>query len=158
MATSQASPGSPDISRILQFLILRPGGFPVNVTNGSQLATSAIAVYIRMSFVRSIGNPEIQNHPWNITCEINLETTNSDWKKQIWIYLGLPLDKNFCLFRRIGLLGVWCFKTVLGRVSIFAMNLRFKGSKYIGMLGFGILGFRFEGATLPLLCMQCLQG
>ena len=40
-----------------------------------------------------------------------------------YTYLELPLDNNFCLFRKNCLLGVWWFKTVLGRVSIFAMML-----------------------------------
>ena len=84
MATSQASPGSPDISRILQFLILRPGG-PRQST--WPMAVNLQQARLQFTFVRSIGNPEIQNHPWNITCEINLETTNSDWKNQIWIYI-----------------------------------------------------------------------
>ena len=80
-------PGSPDISRILQFLILRTPVVEVNVTNRSQLATNAIAVYIRISLARSIQNSEISNHPWNITCEINLEATTFPKTRHVCIYI-----------------------------------------------------------------------
>lgn len=92
MATSPNRPGSPDISRILQFLILRTPVVEVNVTNRSQLATNAIAVYIRISLARSIQNSEISNHPWNITCEINLEATTFPKTRHVCIYIYIHMQ------------------------------------------------------------------